>query len=115
MRPAFGGDVVAYGLVSVTVVVGVESSVSGGLVSSPAVSDGDVGVVEPDVGFISVVEIRGDVVRDVVDVLRDVVVGVVLIAGAYVTGASRRCELSAVSMTAHTSSTTSSTAATPET
>ncbi|EHB55765.1 hypothetical protein MycrhDRAFT_2959 [Mycolicibacterium rhodesiae JS60] len=105
----------AYGLVRVTVVVGVESSVSGGLVSSPAVSDGDVGVGDAGVGFISVVEIRGEVVRDVVDVLRDVVVGVVLIAGAYVPGESRRCELSAVSMTAHTNITNSSTAATPET
>ena len=61
------------------------------------------------------VEIRGDVVRDVVDVFRLVVVVVVYVAGAYVTGPSRRCELSAVSMTAHTKITSSTTAATPET
>lgn len=112
MRPAFGGDVVAYGLVSVVVVVGVEYSVSDGMTTSLLVSDGDVDVVEP--GFRSVVEIRGDVVRDVV-VVREVDVGVVLIAGAYVTGPSRRCELSAVSRTAYTSITSSTTAATPET
>ncbi|TDO07804.1 hypothetical protein EV580_5372 [Mycobacterium sp. BK086] len=115
MRPAFGADVVAYGLVMVTVVVGVEESVSGGLVSSPVVSDGDVVVEDPEVGFISVVEIRVDVVRDVVDVLREVVVVVVYVFGAYVAGASGRCELSAVSMTAQTNITSSTTAATPET
>lgn len=113
MRPAFGADVVAYGLVMVTVVVGVEESVSGEFVSSPAVSDGDGG--GPEVGFISVVEIRVDVVRDVVDVLREVVVVVVYVFGAYVAGASGRCELSAVSMTAQTNITSSTTAATPET
>ena len=39
----------------------------------------------------------------------------VRVAGAYVTGPSRCCELSAVSMTAYTSITSSSIAATPET
>ncbi|SBS75311.1 conserved hypothetical protein [uncultured Mycobacterium sp.] len=102
---------VAYGLVIVTVVVGVEVSVSGGTVSSPAVSLGDGGA---DVGFSSVVEIRVDLVVVVFVDVREVVVDVVLIAGAYVTGPSCR-ELSAVSMTAYTSSTTSSSAATPET
>ncbi len=100
----------AYGLVSVVVVVGVEYSVSDGMTTSLVVSDGDVDVDEP--GFTSVVEIRG-VVRDVVDVFFDVVV--VLIAGAYVTGPSRRCELSAVSSTAYTSIASSTSAATPET
>ena len=103
---------VAYGLVIVTVVVGVEVSVSGGTVSSPAVSLGDGGAY---VGFSSVVEILVDLVVVVFVDVREVVVGVVLIAGAYVTGPSCRCELSAVSMTAYTSSTTSSSAATPET
>jgi hypothetical protein len=82
----------------VTVVVGVEVSVSGGIVSSPAVSEGDGG--GPDVGFRSVVEICVDLVVVVFVDVRDVVVGVVRVAGAYVTGPSCRCELSAVSMTA---------------
>lgn len=89
---------VAYGLVIVTVVVGVDVSVSGGTVNSPAVSEGDGG--GPEVGFSSVVEIRVDLVVVVFVDVREVVVGVVLIAGAYVTGPSCRCELSAVSMTA---------------
>jgi hypothetical protein len=90
--------VVAYGLVMVTVVVGVEESVSEGVVSSPAVSLGDGG--GPEVGFSSVVEIRVDLVVVVFVDVREVVVGVVLIAGAYVTGPSCLCELSAVFMTA---------------
>ena len=102
----------AYGLVNVTVVVGVEESGSEGIVSSPAVSDGDGSGLE--VGFKSVVEIGGDFVVVLV-VVRDVVVGVVRVAGAYVTGPSCFCELSAVSMTAYTSITSSSIAATPET
>ncbi len=91
---------VAYGLVIVTVVVGVgvEESVSGGTVSSPAVSEGDGG--GPEVGFSSVVETRVDLVVVVLVDVREVVVDVVLIAGAYDTGPSCRCELSAVSMTA---------------
>ena len=100
-------------IVTVVVVGGVYSDDSDGTVDS-VVSDGDVDVVDPGVGFRSVVEIRGDVVRDV-DGFRDVVVVVVYVAGAYVAGPSGRCELSAVSMTAHTNSTSSSTAATPET
>lgn len=92
------------------VVVGVEYSVSDGMTTSLEVSDGDVDVDDP--GFMSVVEIRGDV-RYVVDVFVDVVV--VLIAGAYVTGPSRCWELSAVSSTAYTNSASSTSAATPET
>jgi hypothetical protein len=102
-------------LVSVVVVVGVEYSVSDGTTTSVPVSDGDVDVDDvEEPGFMSVVEIRGDV-RDVVEVVLDVVVAVVLIAGAYVTGPSRFCELSAVSSTAYTSIATSTIAATPET
>jgi hypothetical protein len=97
-------------LVSVVVVVGVEYSVSDGMTTSLEVSDGDVDVDDP--GFMSVVEIRGDV-RYVVDVFVDVVV--VLIAGAYVTGPSRCWELSAVSSTAYTNTASSTSAATPET
>lgn len=92
------------------VVVGVEYSVSDGMTTSLEVSDGDVDVDDP--GFMSVVEIRGDV-RYVVDVFVDVVV--VLIAGAYVTGPSRCWELSAVSSTAYTNTASSTSAATPET
>jgi hypothetical protein len=99
-------------LVSVVVVVGVEYSVSDGMTTSLEVSDGDVDVDVEDPGFMSVVEIRGDV-RYVVDVFVDVVV--VLIAGAYVTGPSRCWELSAVSSTAYTNTASSTSAATPET
>lgn len=70
----------AYGLVNVTVVVGVEESVSGATVSSPPVSDGGGG--GPEVGFRSVVETGRDVVVVVLVDVRDVVVGAVLIAGA---------------------------------
>ena len=103
----------AYGFVIVTVVVGVEDSVSVELASSPAVSVGDDGV--PEVGFTSVVDTRVDRVVVVLVDVREVVVAVVLIAGAYTTGPSRFCELSAVSITAQTSMANSSTAATPET
>jgi hypothetical protein len=99
-------------LVKVTVVAGVEESVSEGTVSSPAVSLGDGGGTE--VGFRSVVEIARDVVVVVLVVVRVVVV-VVSVAGAYVTGPSGRCELSEVSMTAYTSMANSAIAATPET
>ncbi|BBX10306.1 hypothetical protein MAIC_51090 [Mycolicibacterium aichiense] len=101
-------------MVSVTVVVGVEYSVSDGMTTSLEVSDGDVEIEDAEPGFRSVVETRVDVVRDVVDVflVEDVVV---LIAGAYVTGPSGRCELSEVSSTAYTSIASSTNAATPET
>ncbi len=83
MRPAFGGDVVAYGSVGVVgVVVGVEYCDSDGITTSLVVSDVDVAVDVPAPGFRSVVVIGVDVVRVVVDVLRLVDVGVVLIAGA---------------------------------
>lgn len=76
---------VAYGLVIVTVVVvvGMDESVSGGTVSSPAVSLGDDGGPEvPEVGFTSVVEICVDLVVVVLVDVREVVVSVVRVAGA---------------------------------
>lgn len=71
----------AYGLVIVTVVVGVEYSVSDGMTTSVVGVCVDVEVDDAEPGFRSVVEIRVDVVRDVVDVflVEDVAV---LIAGA---------------------------------
>jgi hypothetical protein len=103
---------VAYGLVIVTVVVGVVNSDSDGIVTSPAVSVGESG--GPVVGFRSVVETRVGLVVVVFVVVREVVVGVVRLAGANVSGLCF-CELSAVCITAYTNITSSSIAATPET
>ncbi|WP_167107141.1 hypothetical protein [Mycobacterium sp. DL592] len=111
--PAFGGDVVAYGLVTVTVVVGVGvGEFSGGGVNSPAVSTGG-GGGGPTVGFNSVVEI-GRVVVVVVGVL-EVVVDVVRVTDDCVAGLSRCRELCAVWITANSKISNNSPAAIPET
>lgn len=104
---------VAYGLVSTTVVVGVGvAESSGGGVNSPAVSTGG-GGGGPTLGFSSVVEIGG--VVEVVVVVLDVVVDVVRLTCDAGAGLSRCCELSAVWITANTKISSSTPAAIPET
>ncbi len=105
---------VAYGLVSTTVVVGVGvDEFSGGGVNSPAVSTGG-GGGGPTVGLSSVVEIGRVVVDDVVVVL-EVVGWVVRVTDDWFGGLSRCRELSEVWITANTKISNSSTAAIPET